>query len=45
MNKPQIHLAGEEAGHARFAFALFVAMHVRMHFIATGRGQATLLLD
>lgn len=35
--------AGEKAGRARFAFALFVAMCVCIHFIATERGQDTLL--
>lgn len=42
-NKLRISLASEEAGRARFAFVLFVAMRVCMHFIAMERGQATLL--
>lgn len=44
-NKPQISLAGEEARHARFAFALLVAMRVCMHFVAMERGETTLLPD
>lgn len=44
-SEPQICFAGEEAGHARFAFARFAAMPVCAHFIATERGQALLLPD